>query len=786
MTTGMATTPDAGPAIGQRTALADFAARNSAEGRFRRYARARVRGFAMRQTMTVFGALTIGIFGAPWIGFVAAFTAVLGEAVDCLVLATTLRQVSITARLRRAAAASGAVQAITISACILLCWAKVPYSEARLFAAVFLMSAAINAGLVRHHFAEGSLMRLVVYTLTGLVMTGSIAPGLLHGQASDWFVVLSITILAYVAALFIQAMEHGRQQRLRFEAALLEEQGALEASRSALDQAARLSERLALVARKANDSIIFTTPDGRIEWVNEAFSRVTGYSAAEAVGRMPSDVLNSPLTSDESLQILAGAQQDCRPCLVEIANRTKDGRDIWMEVSMTPVLKPDGRPDVYIAIERDVTQAKAHAAELSAARIAAEAAAQAKAAFLATMSHEIRTPLGGLIGMGELLEDTQLDPQQRQYTATIVESGRALLTILNDVLDLSKLQAGKAELRLEPFSLTESVVRAVDLLRPTAEKKGIALTADCLDGLPRYLGDAGRLRQILLNLMGNAVKFTAEGQVAVSLGVTQLAGHDEIRIAVADTGIGIAPDRIGQVFDSFTQADATISRQFGGTGLGLTISRLLAEQMGGNIEVASVIGEGSVFTLTVRLARAAAAVAAPSRQGVVVPRTSLHVLVAEDNRTNMLIARKLLEPAVARLTQAENGRIAVERYLDQPPDLVLMDVSMPEMDGLSASRAIRAHEAAHGLAPCPIHALTAFAAPEDEAARRAAGIDGVLTKPLSRADLYALIARIAGQAGCEPAPAHGIKTAEQGGRAWSISRRGSTITTGRSTRLSGL
>lgn len=767
--------------------MADFAARNSAEGRFRRYARARVRGFAMRQTMTVFGALTIGIFGAPWIGVVAALTAVAGEALDCLVLASILQRAAIAARARRMAAASGGLQAVTISACILLCWGKVPYTEARLFAAVFLMSAAINAGLVRHHFAEGSHVRLAIYTLTGLVMTVSIAPGLLHGRASDWFVVLSIAILAYVAALFIRAIEHGRQERLRFESALLEEQTALETSRNALDQAARLSERLALVARKANDSIIFTTPEGRIEWVNEAFSRVTGYSAAEAVGRVPSDVLNSPLTSTQSLQTLASAQRDCRPCLVEIANRTKDGRDIWMEVSMTPVLKPDGRPDVYIAIERDVTQAKAHAAELSAARIAAEAAAQAKAAFLATMSHEIRTPLGGLIGMGELLEDTQLDPQQRQYAATIVESGRALLTILNDVLDLSKLQAGKAELRLEPFSLGESMIRAVDLLRPTADKKGIALTADCPESLPRHLGDAGRLRQILLNLMGNAVKFTAEGQVAVSLGVNPRAEYDEIRIAVADTGIGIAPDRIGQVFDSFTQADATISRQFGGTGLGLTISRLLAQQMGGDIEVASVMGEGSVFTLTVRLVRAgASSVAIAARQGVVAPRTALHVLVAEDNRTNMLIARKLLEPAVARMSEAENGRVAVERYLDQRPDLVLMDVSMPEMDGLAASRAIRAHEAAQGLVPCPIHALTAFAAAEDEAACRAAGIDGVLTKPLSRADLYALIARIAGQAGCEPAPAHGIKTAEQGGRAWSISRRGSTITTGRSTRLSGL
>lgn len=730
---------------GQGTAMARFADRNSAEGRIRRFARARVRGFAMRQTMTILGALTIGIFGAPWIGVAAALTALTGEVVDCLVLAHIQRQPVITAGWRRIAVASGALQAVTISACILLCWGRVPYTEARLFAAVFLMSAAINAGLVRHHFMEGSHVRLAVYILTGLIMVADSLPDLLRGEADDWFVMLSNVILTYVAVLFILAIENGRKERLRFEAALLEEQTALESSRGALDQAARQSERLALVARKANDSIIFTTADGKIEWVNEAFCRMTGFSEAEVVGRQPGEVLNSPLTSAQSLEILSAAQRDCRPCLVEIANRTKDGRDIWMEVSMTPVLKPDGRPDVYIAIERDVTQAKAHAAELSAARTAAEAAAQAKAAFLATMSHEIRTPLGGLIGMAELLEDTRLDPQQSQYAATIVESGRALLTILNDVLDLSKLQAGKAELRVEPFSLGESVLRAVDLLRPTADKKGIALTADCPEGLPRYLGDAGRLRQILLNLVGNAVKFTGEGRVSVSLTTAAAAGQDVIRIAVADTGIGIAPDRIGQVFDSFTQADTTISRQFGGTGLGLTISRLLARQMGGEIEVASVAGEGSVFTLTVPLARAPqVAPDAPPPRAPVVPRTALHVLVAEDNRTNMLIARKLLERAVSTLDEATNGRIAVEKYLAARPDLVLMDVSMPEMDGLSATRAIRAHEAEAGLPRCPIYALTAYAARDEAEECLAAGLDGVLTKPLARADLYGLLARVAG------------------------------------------
>jgi PAS domain S-box-containing protein len=622
-------------AADQASAMAEFSRRNSTEGRFRSFARARVKGFMIRQTMTGLGGLTIGIMGAPWIGVTAACLALMGEVIDCLVLSRAISAPVATPALRQLAVISGTFQAMTIAGCILLCWGYVPYVEARLFAAVFLMSAAINAGLVRHHFPSGSHCRLLVYGLTGLDLLAESLSGLIAGDPEEWFRVLSIAILAYVAVLFIRAIDHGRQQRLRFEAALLDEQQALVTSRTALDVAARQAERLALVARKANDSIIFTTPDGRIEWVNEAFSRVTGYSASEAVGRQPGDVLNSPLTSAESLNILVSAQRDCRPCLVEIANRTKDGRDIWMEVSMTPILKPDGQPEVYIAIERDVTQAKAHAAELLAARGAAEAAAQAKAAFLATMSHEIRTPLGGLIGMAELLEDTDLDAQQRQYAATLVESGRALLTILNDVLDLSKLQAGKADLRAEPFSLSDCLLRAVDLLRSTAVKKGLLLTANCPADLPHYLGDAGRLRQILLNLVGNAVKFTAMGQVSVGLAVTPDVGGDVIRIAVADTGIGIAPDRIGQVFDSFTQADSTIGRQFGGTGLGLTISRLLAQQMGGDIEVSSEQGHGSVFTLTVRLRPAPVVQAGPAPKALAgPPRTSLRVLIAEDNRTN--------------------------------------------------------------------------------------------------------------------------------------------------------
>ena len=764
-----------------------FESRNSPDGLFRRYAFGRVRNFVMRQTMTVVGSCAIGGLGEPWMGVLAVALVLLGEAVDCLVLRVLARMPRVLPRHRRVAAFTAGFQTLTIAGSIVLCWRFIPLVEARFFAAVFLMGAAINAGMVRRHFPEGGKVRLTIFALTCLAMLSfDSAVALQTGQTGAWFFLLTVIILAYTATVFIRSTEMGQRERLRFERALIDEQAALERSRFALAEEAKRAARLALVARHANDSVIFTGPDGRIEWVNEAFTRITGNAFSEVVGRTPSEVLDAPSTSDHALQTLRDAQRECRPCVIEIENMTKDGRRLWMEVSMTPVLKPDGSADVFIAIERDITQTKAHAAELAAAREAAVAAAQAKSAFLATMSHEIRTPMNGVIGVAELLEETRLDPQQRQYVGTIIESGRALLTIINDVLDLSKFQAGKVELRSEPFSVAESVVRALDLLRPTAQKKGITLSCDLPQTFPRHLGDAGRLRQILLNLIGNAVKFTNEGHVSIAVDLKPGAQRDTICIAISDTGIGIAADRIGHVFDSFTQADASISRQFGGTGLGLTISRLMAQQMGGDITVSSVLGQGSVFIVSLRLPAApeeGAVTGREERAGP--PRTALHLLIAEDNRTNMLIARKLLERSVASLSEAGNGRIALEMYRANPPDLVLMDVSMPEMDGLAATRAIRAHEAEAGLPRCPIHALTAYVSAEQEAACLAAGLDGVLTKPLSRADLFALVERTAAAAGFDLSPKDGLDRAEKGGSAWSISPPGSTITTGRSTRSSG-
>lgn len=723
--------------------LLQFENRNTPEGLFLRYCRGRVASFFARQTLTVFGSIAIGLFFSVGLGIATAVLAMIGEVIDCLVLRRIYHNKQsghVSLRDLQWARTTSAIQGLTISGCVILCWVFVPLIEGRFFAFAFLTAAAINAGLARPFFPSGVDLRLVGYIITGLTLMATELKNGDHGPGT-WFFLAAAMMLTYSAVMFIRAVGQSHTQRMRFEHALLREQHELDLSRQALAEQSIQSERLALVARNANDSVIFTSADGRIEWVNEAFSRTTGFSFAEAVGQLPSDVLNCEETSSEALGILMAAQQEGRSCRIELANRTKAGKLIWMEISMAPVFGPDGKPELFIAVERDITLAKHHAAELAHAQVAAQAAAEAKSRFLANMSHEIRTPMNGVLGVAELLGESTLDQTQRQYVDTIIDCGQSLLAIINDVLDLSKLQAGKMETAQLPFSLAECAERVVALLQPVAAKKGLQLRLSPSNDGPVHIGDAGKLRQILFNLIGNAVKFTKVGEVSVDIQVTPDGESDQIQVTIADTGIGIPADRLDQIFDSFSQADSATTRVFGGTGLGLTISRMLAGQLGGDISVMSKPGKGSEFTLSLRLQRAdSTQVVIPViRDKVNRPKTLLRVQIAEDNRTNMLILRKLLEGSVASVVEARTGLQAVCNYKSDPPDLVFMDLSMPEMDGLQATLEIRKFEAERGLMRCQIVALTAHTSTDDRALCFTAGMDEVLTKPLSRTALYAVL-----------------------------------------------
>ncbi|SDO11048.1 hypothetical protein SAMN05216196_103405 [Lutimaribacter pacificus] len=387
-----------------------------------------------------------------------------------------------------------------------------------------------------------------------------------------------------------------------------------------------------------------------------------------------------------------------------------------------------------VSLALNITATVRHEAELREARKVAEAASRAKSAFLANMSHEIRTPMNGVVGMADLLADTALTGEQALYVDTIRNSGAALLGIINDVLDYSKIEAEKLTLNPEPFDLERCIRELAMLLQPGARDKGLDIVVDYDLFLPTmFTGDQGRIRQVLTNLMGNAVKFTAQGHVLVRVtGVTGEEGDCQLHITVEDTGIGIPPDKIEHVFGEFNQVDSETNRRFEGTGLGLAISRRLIGLMGGTIWAESEEGHGAAFGFRIVLPVAGARPGTPAPA----PGRAMRILAAEDNRTNRLVFRKMVQGLDIELEFAANGSEAVAAFDRFAPDLIFMDISMPGMDGKAATAEIRRRQKAH----VPIVAMTAHAMTGDREGILEAGLDDYLTKPLRKAGIWEAIA----------------------------------------------
>jgi two-component system, sensor histidine kinase len=378
--------------------------------------------------------------------------------------------------------------------------------------------------------------------------------------------------------------------------------------------------------------------------------------------------------------------------------------------------------------------------------LAAEAANAAKSTFLATMSHEIRTPLNGVLGMAQAMAADKLSEIQRERLSVIHRSGEALLAILNDVLDLSKIEAGKLELENVEFDLGEVARGAYSAFTALANKKGLSFALDIEAARGRYNGDPTRLRQVLYNLISNALKFTEQGEIRV----TAVYDGERLSIAVADTGVGISPENLGKLFGKFDQLDSSTTRQFGGTGLGLSICRQLAELMGGCIEVESQRGQGSRFTLTLPIVcvgkqkpQATLAPAPPPGE----PRSvALKVLAAEDNAVNQLVLKTLLHQLGVEPVVVDNGAAAVEAWEAGDWDVVLMDIQMPGMDGVTATASIRAREQATGRRRTPIVALTANAMSHQVEQYKTAGMDGHVAKPIEAAALFKALTDATGAA----------------------------------------
>jgi PAS domain S-box-containing protein len=484
------------------------------------------------------------------------------------------------------------------------------------------------------------------------------------------------------------------------------------------------------------DALVETSPvaiatmdlDGKVVGWNPGAERLFGHTETEALGRHMEDLVATPETREE---VRANIRQTLAGEGIRAIGRRarKDGTPLDVEISSMPVVVEGARVGM-IGIYHDIT-------DLLRARREAEAATEAKSAFLATMSHEIRTPMNAVIGMSGLLLNTALSDEQREYAEIVRQSGDALLTVINDILDFSKIEAGRLELESQPFDLMECIEGALDLVATRAAEKGLDLAYLVGDGTPAAIvGDVTRLRQVLLNLLTNAVKFTERGEVVLSVAARRLDGASplhELTFLVRDTGIGIPPDRLGRLFQSFSQVDASTTRRYGGTGLGLAISQRLAELMGGRISVTSEVGTGSEFRLTIQAAAAEGSL--PARRDLSGVQPSLRgnrVLVVDDNATNRRILTAHLDAwgMRARATGSPGealGWIAA----DEPFDVGILDMHMPEMDGIALARAIRAHPAGTAL---PLVLFTSLGRREARAAEE--GFAAYLHKPIKPSQLF--------------------------------------------------
>lgn len=525
-------------------------------------------------------------------------------------------------------------------------------------------------------------------------------------------------------------------------------------------------ERLVIAATKSFNSVMITDKQGNIEWTNEGFTKLTGYSLDEVKGTR-GEILRR--TEEGGLanheQLLEELQKRKEPLTFESKNFTKSGTAYWSITTLTPVLNEQNEVEKIISIDSDITLRKKMEeqlklanriaenslikgnralSELTLAKQALEESMRAKEQFLAHISHEIRTPMNGIIGLTDILLKSDLQTEQREYLQAIKRSGDTLMVVINDILDLSKIEAGKMTFEEIPFRINNILNPLIDLFLPKARQKNIRIIKNVSHDFPEILmGDPLRLNQVIMNLVSNAVKFTEKGYIEISAAATK---HSETEIKatirVKDTGLGIQKSKIPSLFLDFTQAGSDVTRKYGGTGLGLSISKRLVELQGGSVSVESEEGKGSIFTVELIFRKPPADIKLTDEKEAEAEielnqLNGVNVLLVEDNPVNQLLAEKLLSDWGCNISIADNGRIALEKLETNVYDIILMDIKMPEMDGYEATKRIRQMKGRAGA--IPIVALTAHAAMWEAEKCIESGMNGYISKPFNVNDLYRMI-----------------------------------------------
>jgi PAS domain S-box-containing protein len=507
---------------------------------------------------------------------------------------------------------------------------------------------------------------------------------------------------------------------------------------------AQSEERFNLAVRGMNDGLWdYNLESGRM-YMSPRYKEMLGFADHE-IGDDPEEIISRlhPDDKEATLQHVRDYLERRIPSYrIEYRLRHRDGHYVWVLCRGLVVRDGAGRAVRLVGGHTDITDRKQMQLEMIQARDRAEIANRAKTEFLANMSHEIRTPMNVIIGLSGILARTELTPKQREFISTLQSSADSLLLLINDMLDIAKIEDNMMALESVPFSPVEMVNSIAAMLSHNAAEKGLQLTTDYEGIAPLYLGDPLRLQQIITNLVNNALKFTPAGSIRVRLSASPSDRPDTetVLIQVTDTGIGIPNDKIDHIFEKFTQVDSSITRKYGGSGLGLTIVKTLVERMGGTITVDSLLEQGSTFAVSVPLKKAAAASDTLEIAAVKAERISARrgrILLVEDYKPNVLIVTTLLDGYGYDFDVAQSGREAIDRYRQQHYDAIIMDVQMQDMDGYEATRVIREHDTQQGKKHVPIIAMTALALAGDREKCLAAGMNDYISKPFKPDDLQA-------------------------------------------------